>query len=546
MSEKKIGAAYVEILTKGITQVQADLDRIKNKLTATAGGATAVSKETGKMTEAAKQGVPVFEKLQATLQNASKIAAAGFLAGTAAITGFISAADPAGFTRFQGTLAALTVQIGSIFLPLLDKVQAVLDRVLNYFRSLSAEQKQNILRWVEIAGAIAIGVVVFGKIVAAINMASAAMAAFGVETGIASGGITTVLGVIATLLTAMGVFALTTDTGSDALKEFRDALKPIADALKEVADIVLGVLTDAFEQIKPLLLTLVKDWADNFKQLVEQFKPLLQTWAGNFATAVQLVIDIFQAVLPMIQAGMKMWAAVAGVVMPVLNAYMTVYGEILKALAPVILMAVKAVSGFYTILYALVTKVLSAYKPVIEGIMAVVGEFAKLWQEVVNTVMPLFEALQDVLMEVAQAFMEAFGDVVVGVVKGMLEVVKWVVNGVKELLQQLREMIELARRGMEMLGLPVRRRREPQAPQAKEVERHEGQAVRKVEMTGFTELWKKAMQSTLETPEQKKLAEIGRNQEKAQQEREKQTRVLQDLRDGKQGGVPQQAGGMGF
>ena len=588
MAEKKIGAAYVEILTKGITKVQSDLDKIKTKLNDTGKASAGAGKEVGKLTDKAKAGVPVFEKLGTTLQNAAKTATVGFLAGAAAITGFIAAADPAGMNKLQGTMAAISVQIGSIFLPLLDQVNALLNKFLTILRGLSGEQKDQILRWVEIAGAVALGVVVLSKVVGVIRMASVAMTAFGVATGIATGGISTVLGVIAALLAGMGLLLVSTEEGRGVLSELAAAFAPLIDAMKEVGALLLGTLKTAFEQFKVVMV-------------------------GVISQAIAVVV-------PLVKTALGVISALFGAVMPVVGTLVKVFGRVLQALAPIFMVVVRAVTQFYTVLYGIFTKIVKAVTPIIEAVMEIIEEFATLFEEVMRDIAPLIEEVVKVLSDVANAFMEAFGDAIVSVIRVALVVVRQVLDTIKSIVGAIRNVIDTAKtlkasvsnaagavsnavrnpvatiRGAVgavgnaiahpidtvkgifggMFGGGATRTAvaaptpapAPAAPQpfngnfmsdimkgvvsstarvvAAAPGRHEGQALRKVEMSSFTDLWKKAMQSTNETPEQRRLAEISRNQERAEQEQQRQTRVQEEIRDRIGGAAVAGMGMMGY
>src|SRR5207253_8192279 len=129
---------------------------------------------------------------------------------------------------------ALTVQIGSIFIPVIDAAKAQLQAILGWFRGLTTEQKANILQWAKIGLAIAGVLSLIPVIIIGIQAVGATLAIFGAELGFATGGITVLLGLLALLPLALGAVGLAADSSGTLWGGLTDAFAAVGNALSDL------------------------------------------------------------------------------------------------------------------------------------------------------------------------------------------------------------------------------------------------------------------------------------------------------------------------
>ncbi len=172
-----------------------------------------------------------------------QMGAAGFATATASIAGFLSAADPYRFTIFTQKLEILSIHIGRIFIPLLIQVTDWLDQVINYFRSMSDEQREQILYWTKVVlvilgviAALATFVAIGAKVIAVIRAISVAFTLLGYA------GPVRVVVLVAMLLAGL-IELLRVTGGLDALwKVFVKIGAAIGAVVRDITDMTNSIL----------------------------------------------------------------------------------------------------------------------------------------------------------------------------------------------------------------------------------------------------------------------------------------------------------------
>lgn len=178
-----------------------------------------------------KQVIAQTKDLKADFQTIGQAAQSTFTKATAAIGGMLFAADPIRFEMFKTKLLVLSAVIGQAFIPLLKDVIGWLDKTINYFKSLTAEQRQQILFWTKLTLGmlglvVGIGLLVstLGKLVSVLKAVKAVSVFFGGWAG-----------VILLVAAALG-FVSTQAEGS------LGNLLPLADTFKGIWEAILPIL----------------------------------------------------------------------------------------------------------------------------------------------------------------------------------------------------------------------------------------------------------------------------------------------------------------
>ncbi len=403
---------------------------------------------------AAGVAMSAMEKLGDAINAIGPIAEQAFSFASSSITGFIKAADPVGFDQLQGVISQISVQVGTIFLPLLDEARAMMERVLDVVRRLTPEQKDQIVQWVKIAGAIALGLIILPKVVTAINMVSAAVQAFGVESSIATGGITALIGILAAAVGAFAIFGGQTDEGQSAFQSLTEAVKPLIDAFKDVgtalmdafkgvlpalielgkatiqaltpilalvAEVVkaLGtVLADALQRLLPIITKVMGIFAEALGKIAEALMPLIGAVAQVFGTIVKIIASVLEKLLPVFQLLVATITKLIGMLVPIVTQVVETIGRILEALAPVIEFVVGVVANAASVVLNLFGSLLDGLSPIINMITDLIGDIGEVFAGVVDSISPLF----DMVMEQV----EGLGGIFEGVFEGIKVVLDWI------------------------------------------------------------------------------------------------------------------------
>lgn len=234
-----LGEVAIYIGLKGLEGTLGGLRRIKNVATGGLGNLVAQ-----------------FENLS----NVGRSLQGPLLMSAAAMGGFLAKADPKGVWMLQSSLTRLSVQIGSIFIPILDNVQIAIDRLLNWFRGLSNETKDNISSWVGYGMAAAAVLVVLPRISSAVGMVSTALRVMGMVLSAATGGLLPLIGMI------LGV-----GVAGAAVKNplgFLDGIKPLLDGIMKL----FGTFTGVIEAMAPLF----DDMVSGVSAAIEALTPVFE------------------------------------------------------------------------------------------------------------------------------------------------------------------------------------------------------------------------------------------------------------------------------
>jgi hypothetical protein len=244
-------------------------------------------------------------KLGEALDNIGKKAAVSFALGTAALTKFVRAADPIGFSFLQGTLGELFVQIGSVFLPVMDSFHVAVGKLRDFFRGLDDATKDQIANFTLFAGTILAVGAALPLVTRSLLILKGALELVGIAVSFASGGLVPLIATVLGAVAAVGLFHdASAKAGGGIVGAFSGIAKlfsslwtiiePLVGVINLLAEAIGDTLVAAFELLKaPLdwlastLGFLVKIVATAAAGIVGIIELVKDTLTGNFANAGQ-------------------------------------------------------------------------------------------------------------------------------------------------------------------------------------------------------------------------------------------------------------------
>lgn len=202
------------------------------------------------------------EKLSTALQSIGAQSAIGFAVGSAAIKGFLNAADPVRFAIFQAKLEILSMYIGRAFVPILKEAIVWVDRITDYFRNLSSQQMDSILHWTKVGmGILAVGTAI-GTATLAITKFISVFKTLTVVAGLFSS--TTGIGIVVSLL---GILSATGRL-NPLLKMITNSLGGVSSQTASMSLLfdqlgkIAGSIIELFTQLEPQLMEIGKAFAE--------------------------------------------------------------------------------------------------------------------------------------------------------------------------------------------------------------------------------------------------------------------------------------------
>jgi hypothetical protein len=317
----------------------------------------------------------------------------GFALATGSITGFLKAADPVRFEIFTQKIQILSMYIGLSFIPILDRAIKWLDKVINYFKHLTDEQREQILHWTELAV----------KVLAA---------------GVALGVIATVLPTLITLVKGLAIaLKLLTSGPVGALIVGVVALALAFNKLGGSMS-VFGRIGDAiknvFEKIGSVLSTVFAPVFSFFGKIWDAIKPIFETIGNTASDLVTTVTPYFTTLWELVKALIAPLQGVASAVGDVLQAFgglvgsglkmaVNLFGLLLTTLAEIVNVVLQAFSGILTEIVGLVAGVgeglLKAFGPALVTAVQFVADVCKTVLEVIKGIVEAAKELVDILDE---------------------------------------------------------------------------------------------------------------------------------------------------
>lgn len=259
----------------------------------------------------------------AALNRIGQLSQRAFLGASAGMLAFARTADPVRFRILEGTFGALSVQIGSIFIPVLEALNKRLQAVLGWMRRLTPEQKASILHWAKMGLAVLAVVAIVPRIIGGIQAVGAALALFGVELGFATGGLSIILGLLAAAVPLVLALAATADSSGNTWGMFGEIFNTVAAALGQLYERVKPILA----ALESLFITYVRVVLNNLRNMATALRPI---WDGFLAVLDMLrpvVLRLIDTVTPIIERFGEIWARVWAAIGPVVQ---TVVGYVIR------------------------------------------------------------------------------------------------------------------------------------------------------------------------------------------------------------------------
>lgn len=347
MADQVLARNYVEFIAQGLGDVDAATAKFREKLEASSKAADGLKKalDSGTYKKVAQETAVVDRRLAGLNEQARKVdmevqfgkkgaaimlaserlgkfneklghfnegakkvggvAAMGFAVLTGAVMGFVRAGlqGTVQGEMLQMRMQLLSREIAGIFLPVIDAVTSKIQSLVNWFRKLSGEKQNLILKFVMGAAAGLAVAMVLPKIVAGIQivivgikMLMAAIAAMGAEAGIASGGITIIAGALVTAAAALGVFMFTTKAGAGGLEKLQVAGQQLVDGVMPKLMRAVDSIGVALEKLAtvgvPLVVAAFDLWVTQLETTIMVLEKLIKIWKYTpFGIAFDLLSD---------------------------------------------------------------------------------------------------------------------------------------------------------------------------------------------------------------------------------------------------------------
>jgi ElaB/YqjD/DUF883 family membrane-anchored ribosome-binding protein len=242
MADAVLAREYIEFVSKGLDQVEAEMEKLRDKIENVLAPAKKVQDQ--------------LDGMKATFEKVFDAGKKAFIGLTAAITAWTTAglAGTAQGEYLSLQFKQLSQQIAAVFLPVVQKLGEWLQKITQWLRSLSGSQQDNILRWAAMAAAGLGMLFLFPKIVAGIEAVKVALASFTAEAlfaeGVLSAGIIPLIGLIVSGLTAL---AVGTETGRSVLGVFWDVLVKVGQAIATVYNFVADLVGKFIDLVGAIL-----------------------------------------------------------------------------------------------------------------------------------------------------------------------------------------------------------------------------------------------------------------------------------------------------
>jgi phage-related protein len=357
MADQRIGAAFIEVATKGLAKVQSDLNKLKEHLDKAAKGGEGLDAATEKGGKSAVKAESAYKKLGDTINNIGSIATKVFFGGIAAVGGFVRMADPRGFDNLTVALASVSIQLGRFFVPLLREVTGWIQKLANWLKGLSDQQRAQILHWVKIALVVAGVLAILPKLIAAFRLVMTVIRAVGATLTFATGGLSLLVGLIAVAIAALAEMFASGETGGGGM------FGPIIAGLKALWDVVVRVFT----QIAAFVGGIIQRLVPVFEGIVAALEPVFSV----IMSAVAVVVDLLAPAFSVLGAIIETVIAVLGGIVEIILAVVTPVFRLLAAiLKPIIWVLGKILGPAFEFLGTVIKMVANFFIKIINAIIS--------------------------------------------------------------------------------------------------------------------------------------------------------------------------------
>lgn len=263
-----MGEWFAELSTKGLESVKKDFETV---------GAGLKKLEAGALS------------LAATFKSA-------FVGMTGIVYGFATAgiAGSVQGERLGFQIRQLSLQVGSIFVPVVETAIEVVSALTNYLKGMSGETQGLILKWAGLAGGIAMVATGFGTI-----------------PGI--------------MLAATSAFSILGDVSEKTINTIVEGLGKVTDIIIPLGQSIWSGLVDSFNAALPAIEAVASMLSDTFQAVLPPIMALLESFGGLFKQTFLLISEVVQAVAPVIRIAI-------GVVVTALESMAWILNKLIQAL----------------------------------------------------------------------------------------------------------------------------------------------------------------------------------------------------------------------
>lgn len=330
--------------------------------------------------------------------------------------------------RAKVAMAEAAETVGTALLPIMqtladfvaNQVAPVIQRIGEWFGSLSERTRGVIIGIAAVAAAIGPLLVVFGTLTSSFGSLLTILPKMG-------GGMLAALGPIGLII---------------------GALAALVASSPELRELIGNTLTNLMEQLGPVLqqvaaafAPLIEILGGAFQQIVTALVPIVSTLIGVLADVLLMIVpilaDLLIALAPVV-------AMIAGAFAQVLQAIIPIIVQVIEALMPVVTIIATALlgalqalidSGFIDMLIGLFTQVMDAVMPLIPLLLELITPLLGLIEPIAQLIGELLPPLVDFLatvIPVAVDIVSAVLTFLIGVIVGLVTaIVTFVVDGVK-------------------------------------------------------------------------------------------------------------------
>lgn len=289
-----------------------------------------------------------LDGIKTGMDQVAKIASIGFASASTSLLGFVRAGTQgtAIGAQLSFQMGQLSRNIAGLFQPEMQKAIDLIRSAVEWMRSLTDQQRANIVRWGEAAAAAALVAIALPRVVAGINLAVTALRALAaaISAGLSATGIGALLPLIGAIVSIVTALVVGTEVGRGALGKFFDVLQQIATTVGgllmpifEAITGVVGKLADVFEQIAPPIMAALNAIFQALQPLFDIVGQIADAFGDVLASGLRLftvvLVDVLTLLTPFLSFMAKLASFALSVLIPVFKTLAFILERVAKLLA---------------------------------------------------------------------------------------------------------------------------------------------------------------------------------------------------------------------
>lgn len=247
-----------------------------------------------------------------------------------------------------------------------------------------------------------------------------------------------------TVLTAFGqiaeaVLPILIQLISELLPVIIDLIGQLLPVLTPIIESILTVLVDVINQLLPLVMQIIEAVLPVLLQLVQTLLPVItQIVEAVLPVLIQLIDAILPIIMQIISAVLPVLVEILNVLTPILDMVISLLQPILDLIfslvEPILNLIISAISPLIEIFAALISTILQPIMPIIQ---AIADMFTTVLGGAINAVMPIIQGVMDIFGSLIDFITGVFTgnwsqawDGIVGIFKGIFNLIPAIVEGV--------------------------------------------------------------------------------------------------------------------